>query len=98
MQVPLFTDTNDPTKYASVTVENNKLNDLLMKARSKGPQEAVAVLVNGLIDLVFTRETLAGSRGLGLRVYKVMNKEGVLVEDNRPALDKLAVEAIRGKP
>ena len=82
-------DPHDSSRFIGVEIDSRKLYTLEMKAHSKPSNEASAFLLNGVIDLIFDKETLANSCGLGLRGKKDRM-------DNRTALGMKPVEAIRG--
>lgn len=61
----LIKDPLDPEKFKNVIVDKPKERELKLKAAvSKKPTHT---MLNGLLELVFTRKELSTSSGLGLR-------------------------------
>ena len=84
LQVPLVVDKMDATKFAHILVNSKDLHRLQKRADSAKSTMPSVVLLNGAIDLVFTKEELGESGGMGKR------------KNDKPPLDSLKVEAVKG--
>ncbi|XP_069494458.1 uncharacterized protein [Ambystoma mexicanum] len=91
LKAPLIVDPTLPERFASVTVDKQHLRRLLMAADGRVKKHA-AFLLNGLIKLLFKKEELARSDGLGLRGKKSNSLDQVKVDAMREFLHSKCLE------
>ena len=96
LQRLLVTDPKDPEKYATVRVARIGYRTMITRA-CHAKKHKSKKLLNEALDLVFTREELAKSTGMGLRKEKRKEQEQQGQQENQKPLDGLRVEAIFGK-
>lgn len=87
LQKLLVNDPSDPQKYATIRV--SRAGYRIMISRASKSKESCKKLLNEALDLIFTKDELANSSGMGLRKDKKR-------PNNRP-LDPLKIAAIIGK-
>jgi hypothetical protein len=88
----LIKDKNEPDLYRQILVDKVAERQLLVSA--KGSKKPVQALVNGILELVFTKKELGSSSGLGMRTHKESPNSGQKIG---PPLDPLRVSAVKGK-
>lgn len=87
----LIKDPSEPEKFKNVIVDKPKERELKLKAGVS--TKPTYTMLNGLLELVFTRKELSSSSGLGLRRKKEKTSTGQGL--NGPPLDPLKVSAIK---
>ncbi|XP_061187165.1 uncharacterized protein LOC133195336 [Saccostrea echinata] len=87
----LIKDPSDPERFRNVIVDKPKERELKLKAAAS--KKPTYTMLNGLLELVFSRKELSSSSGLGLRKKKENSPKGQVL--NGPPLDALKVSAIK---
>ena len=73
LQILLVTDPKNPDKYATVRVSRTGYHSVITRAWHAKDSKCKRLL-NEALDLVFTKEELANSKGMGLRKEKRPNR------------------------
>jgi hypothetical protein len=82
----LIKDSTDPALYRDVQVDKIAEREVLLTAKSS--KKPVETLLNGILELVFSKKELADSCRLGM-----CSRKG----EKGPPLNQLKVSAVKGK-